>query len=234
MDFQISILNTLNEESVLVTEDSIVVNDRTDYVGTDESGHTKLDFTDFRKIILTSNTGYSYTLSSLGDGDAAIDPPDEAVSNPDDDVFIPYVEDGIYTLALMAVPTWNGTDTYVQDHCVYHGGVLYQALQGTTNDEPGVEGSEGFWEEIDEDDLPSKYRHEYSFPAIYDLQIRHADFIKEACSDNIGNVGVNFLENSSWEKSARLDNIISAISVYAAEEEWNTCDHLIAASKLIT
>lgn len=224
MDFQVAI-------STSVDADYIIINDVTPYANITTDGEQKADFSGLYKVKILSGAGYSYSFSSVGDGDADIATPSEAAS-PEVDHELPYLIDGSYTATIIAVPTYDATVTYAVGKHIYLSGVIYKCLLEALNKAPATETT--YWEVVDEDDLTSVYKVEYQFAVTYHTQDGFEYFTTEACNENVENIGANFLQNRNWEKAARLDNMISAVGVYETAGNFDACDHILAAAKVIT
>lgn len=121
-----------------------------------ERGHLKSYFTDYRKIYIFAPT-VTWTLSSLGDGDASTSVPSVA-SLPITDTYNYTDGDGVYRCKLYVAPTWSATIAYlsVMKVCVYYGGELYKLLKNDTGTIPGTDAT--VWELLSSvDDLYARY-----------------------------------------------------------------------------
>lgn len=135
---------------------NIVFNDYSNYDLTDEPGHLRADFTFYRKIIITHQSGAMYTMSSLGDGQQLI----SSGSFGSDTFNYPIQnKDGVYTFLLLTVPTWNPTANYIAlIHNVWLDSTktLYQALNNNVNSPPDLNPAN--WKAITQDKIAIKYQ----------------------------------------------------------------------------
>ena len=111
-EFAVSLRDGSGNISLTASDNTMVINDYSNYIASTEQGHLKADFEDFKKIIVTNPEGVEYTYSTLIGGDESILTPDNYSTTPIQTSYI-YEEDGIYNVTLRAVPTWENEGTPV-------------------------------------------------------------------------------------------------------------------------
>ena len=153
-DFQVSLIDTVSSEVDINIDSScaiLTIEDNSNYVASTESGHLEADFDRYRKIIITRPDGTTYTLSSIGDGDASISSGDSG-SHSFNYTLLTTDDDGVWAAALYSLPTWDSGATYeVGDQVTFQvGGVdkFYEAIDGNTNMQPDTSTSD--WKEVTE------------------------------------------------------------------------------------
>ena len=217
---------------------SISITDESNYDSTTDSGHSRDDFTVYRKVVVEYTDGSKYTLSSMGDGDSAIAPANPAGS----DTFTAQLNsgDGVYKVTLYTVPTWNSGDTYILGDIVVKGNAVdgykyYKSLQNAnTNKDPEVETD--WWEEITEiTGFTSKYYAIKRIAVVCALNCCIEDALHsafcviedvECCEDDL-------CKNEKFMNAVKLMVVKQAIESSAENNKWiETEKQFQLASKL--
>jgi hypothetical protein len=200
-NFVASILNSGGYPDITVNSGVITVKDHSTYASNSEAGHTQNDFSQFRKIKFINPDGTSYLLSTLGDGQATTIVAAGA-SLPIIDNYSYTQGDGVYSVALYTVPTWNSYAGYYAPNqpYVFYNGVLYKCLVGSTGNIPGFHPL--IWAPVPNiDNLPSKYRVYQQFAIDCDIQTCFANKVKLSnCTD----------PGCNWSKLGQDKNFIDA------------------------
>jgi len=89
-----------------------------------EQGHAQTDFSDVRKVRITLPDDTTYLLSTLGDGDASTVVPN-GQTLPITDLYTYDQGDGVYSVKLSVLPTYNVLANYSVGMCVYYSGSFY-------------------------------------------------------------------------------------------------------------
>lgn len=136
--------------------DNIVSEDHSDYVGNTDSGHALSDFSDYRKLTITRPDKSTFVFSSIADGDVVIN----AASGGNNEftfAFTASETDGVYTMKLCTVPTYNAAATYEKDSdIVFFNTKFYKSRVGSnTGNQPDTSTTE--WLVIPEADISDKY-----------------------------------------------------------------------------
>lgn len=160
-DFQATLVNPVGG-LVDITIDStcatLTIVDHSNYdEAPPESGHDRPDFTDFRKVTVTDPNGVDFIHSSVT-GDTTADAVIPAPSTGTDTITHTIIGgDGVHTVKLCAVPTYNAAATYeALTDFVFFSGTLYQSRVGSnTGNQPDVSPTE--WLAVTEADLSTKY-----------------------------------------------------------------------------
>lgn len=217
---------------------SISITDESNYDSTDvSSGHERANFNKYRKVVVEYTDGSKYTLSSIGDGDAAIDP-----ASTSNDTFTAQLNsgDGVYKVTLYTVPSWGSSPTYILGDIVVKGGggipyKFYKSLQNAnTNKDPAVETD--WWEEITEiTGFTSKYYNIQRIAVICALnccieEALHSAFCViedvECCEDDL-------CKNDKFMNAVKLMVVKQAIETSAENNMWlNAEKQFQLASKL--
>lgn len=167
VNFRASLIQLSGAASITANADctELTITDSSDYVGNTESGHSKSDFSSFRRILIEHYKGTIINLSSIGDGDVVITPAYLGIN-----VFTQPVStgDGRYNITLRTVPDWNSSTPaqyQAADDCVFvpgtnlpTSGIFYRAIADNTTSDPATNPLD--WEVIAEVDLPVKYNTE--------------------------------------------------------------------------
>ena len=108
--------------------------DYSNYTTNTTPGHAITDFSQFRTIVITHQSGATYILSSVSPADQTILPGNSGINTFTCPVF---AGDGVYTFQLFTVPTYNSVAAYVGNTAdVYYNGNFYQAIANTTGNLP--------------------------------------------------------------------------------------------------
>jgi hypothetical protein len=202
--FQVTLVNPATDQpDITISSGVVTIQDHSNYgESVPEAGHTRADFKDFYKVLITLPTGAEYLFSSLGDGDEIASTP----SLGDPEVDYTYLNgDGQYFVTIYTLPTYDPSAAYVitTTPYVYYATKVYQCIQSGTGQQPDT--STAYWTEVtDMDLLPSKYRVEQRTVIYVDAKKFFARKIYTACVVN-GKVGDN------WEKVIRDPDAILAI-----------------------
>lgn len=231
MPFQVSISDSNGDVSATGADGTVTLVDYSNYSTTGEVGHDQSDFSDYKKVILTSRGGYSYTLSTLAGGDVLISPPSAEILPITHT--IPYDVDDVHNIILIAVPTWNVAAPYtvLSNHYVYYNTKLYQCIKNGTNKNPVTEIT--YWTEVTDDDLPVKYRLSYTWAVIYDILNEYADRVQLANDETKPITQDRIFENKNFQTSAKLWCMIESIEVESGLELWDRVDNTITKAKSI-
>ena len=121
--------------------------------------HDMLDFSLFRKIVVTPPTGLDYVMSSISPYDELITPAANNILSYPKSV----AEGGVYTFKLITVPTYASGGHYSIGDCVClldgTNVVFYKSLQNNNEDHEPVNGVgwEDYWLPITESELANGY-----------------------------------------------------------------------------
>lgn len=224
-NFGVSILDSNLDNDITVSIGIATIIDHSNYEDNTEAGHDQNFFDDYRKIYITDPQGTEYVFSTLYPSDGS----DALISTPAPPTTLPitttYVTtgDGVYELILEAVPTWNEGETYslTNQHHVYYDGSLYKCLQNSNLDkQPDVETS--YWEEVDAEDLPEKYRIEAKFYVIDDLMICFQQSAYTAiCAIESLACKECLCDNAEFLKAVEVGMLIYHIPILATNDEWD-------------
>jgi len=223
--FAVSILDGTTYD-VTIQSGVVTIVDHSNYDTNTESGHAQSDFSSYKKIYVTDPDGTEYVFSTLGDGDALINPPSGEVL-PISTVYTS-TGDGVYTMYLEAVPTWNAAASYVfaDGHYVYYNTKLYKALQNSTNKDPITQTA--YWEEVDAVDLPAKYRLEYKFAIVCDLETCYQQATYAAmCAIESVSCKNNLCCEPNFVNACKLSVLIYHVEVLAANSDWDRATTVI-------
>lgn len=230
-DFQASIVDINSVlQVVLDTDDLMTINDTSNYLTTAESGALVTDFYYFRKIIVTDPNGIEYIFSSLGDGDQLIGAGDSGITQFS--YTLSNAVDGVYTITLITVPSWNAASIYSNTSYVVDSitGLFYKSILNTnTNQDPAT--ATNYWTEVTEDEVSSRFNTYGKVARTKDLEICKLEATEEmAChTDNCKNI----CDSDAYNKAAKMFMLLSAISSKALLGEWNEVEELISTAKQI-
>jgi hypothetical protein len=125
-------LNTLVVNSTCT---SLAIEDTSNFDTNDQDGHARSDFSDYRKIVITTGDGRSiYTMCSIDgdDVDEVIGLPSASIDNFNFNFREDIDEDGLWNVVICNYPTWNNSVAYGINNIVFYDGLLYQAISATT------------------------------------------------------------------------------------------------------
>lgn len=196
-----------------------------------EPGHDKTDFSDYKKITLTSTYGgYSYVLYSKTGGDLLINAPANESVLPITHL-PPYEVDDVHNVVLIAVPTWNENVAYVasDDHHVYYSGTLYQCILDGADQNPATETT--YWTAITDDDLPSKYRLSYTFKIDYDIQAEYVSQVQQANDTAKSLYRADLVDDPNFQAAYKLWTIIQGSDTDASLGQWDRVNDSIVKAK---
>jgi len=231
-DFGVSILDSSLEIDITVTTGTVAVIDHSNYDDDTEAGHYQANFSNYKKLLFTDANGTTYLYSTLGDGDALITVPSletlPITTNYTSD------GDGVYTLALSAVPTWDSGVAYLLSagHHVYYGGLLYKALQNSTNKQPDTETT--YWEAVLDAALPAKYRLEQKF-AVYCAMIVCFERSTYEAVDAIfcSTCSTNICGDARFQKAIKLMIELYSLQVLINNSEWDRVTAVINSGSVM-
>jgi len=231
MPFQVSILDSNGDASANGVDGTVTLVDYSNYSTSGEVGHDQSDFSDYKKITLTSRGGYSYVLSTLVGGDVLISPPSAEILPITHT--IPYDVDDVHNIVLIAIPTWDNAVTYniLDGPCVYYNTKLYECIKSGTNKNPVTEIT--YWTEIDDDDLNEKYRSSYTWGIIYDILTEYANQVRLANDETKPITQDRIFENKHFQTSAKLWCMTESIEVESGLEQWDRVEDTITKAKSI-
>jgi hypothetical protein len=229
-NFAVSILDGTTID-IAVSSGLAVITDHSNYVNT-EAGHTQALFNAYKKITVLTPSGTEYLFSTLGDGDAILNTP-SAETLP---IATNYVTDGdgVYTMYLEAVPTWNSGITYNTSTSpyVYYNTKLYKSILTGTNQNPAT--ATTYWEEVDAEDLPAKYRLEQKFAVICGLIICYQNKTYDAvCAINSMTCSTDLCKCKDFMDAVKLLMFIDHIDVLVDNNEWTQAQNIINAGSAI-
>jgi len=228
--FRVSITDTSGNVAASGQAQVMTVVDYSNYDTSTEAGHLQASFSDYKKIILTSYGGYSYTLSAQAGGDALIIAPASETTFPITHT-APYDVDDVHNVVLIAVPTWNNAVAYVANdgHHVYYNTKLYQCIQNGTNQNPATETA--YWTEVTDADLPLKYRLSESFKIDYDITAEYVDQVHLANNATKALYRSDIDKDPSFQAASQLWTMLEGINIDAALGLWDQVDDTITKAK---
>lgn len=236
-DFQATLVNPVGG-LVDITIDTdcttLTIVDHSNYdEGSPESGHARTDFTTYRAVTVTDPNGVTFKHSSWPNDpndDAAIPAP----STGNDTIVHTIVGgDGVHTVLLCAVPTYNNTATYeALTDFVFFNDKFYQSLTGAnTGNQPDTNPTN--WLVVTEADLSTKY----CTTERVIVKCAHNDCIddkvhaaiclvkKHRCNDD------ELCDNAEFIAAAKLLMIDHGIKVANATQDYEEAECLINLSK---
>lgn len=234
-NFQVSLTDpATGDVDISIANDILSVVDHSNYgESVPEAGHERSDFSDFYKVIIGLPDGGEYVFSSLGDGDEAIDPPDDG----DPEVDYAYTTgDGQYWIKVYVVPTYNSGASYLiaTTPYVYYDGKIWRVKINSSGVTP-VEGA-NYTEITDIDDLPSKYRLAQRIVVYQQGKRTWARRLYNAnvVNNRIGENWEQLLRDPEFIDSVRLSISIASIPVLMAADMWDKVDTNINQLKQIS
>ena len=195
----------------------VTFTDYSNYLTSTESGHLAADFSDYRKITVTHHAGDVFIFSSIGDGDEDIDPGD---SGNNTIVYDLQDGDGVYTVEVCSVPTWNIAATYqASDDFVFFDDKFYKSLTTNTGSQPDTNPTD--WEEVTEDDLSNKYCDTNYFLILCDSESCKCELIEKAACE----IERDFCNDSDLCNNKCLLNAVKAfILLKSAQASFDNLD----------
>ena len=222
--FAVSIYDN-NVADISISASVVAVNDRSNYDTSTESGHLQANFSDYKKIKIVTPANQVYLFSTLAGGDVLIDTPDGATL-PIETLYTS-VGDGVYTLYLIAVPTWSSAASYtvLAGHYVWYDEKLYQAILDSTNQNPST--ATTYWTEVTDDDLPVKYRLEQKFVVTCDLEICYQKMgYAVSCLIDV-NCPPDLCKSTLYNQWSQLDIILEHIQTLVDNQEWDKVQDMV-------
>jgi hypothetical protein len=204
--FQVSLTDPITDlPDITIASGIMSITDHSNYgESVPEAGHTRTDFKDFYKLLLTTPAGDEYLYSSLGDGDASITPP----SGGDPMVDYLYLNgDGQYFVTIYTLPTYDPSALYYLPTApyVWYSDKVYKCLIGGTGNTPV--GNPTYWEEVtDLDLLPTKYRLEQRIVVYVDMK---KGFARKVYNANV----LNNTIGPNWEKLLKDPDFIASMEL---------------------
>lgn len=136
-NFKSSLIDPTTGLNTLVVNDTCSVltfTDTSNFDTNDQDGHDRSDFTDYRRVVITTGDGSTYIMSSIAGSD--VDEIIATASTTNDTINFNFREDididGLWDVKICNYPTWNNTVAYTSGVIVFYDGNLYQALSATT------------------------------------------------------------------------------------------------------
>ena len=213
-----------------------VVPDSTSVYEIAEAGHLQSDFSSFKKILIDQPDNTSYLFSSIGDGDATLNTPD-GETLPITTSYTYATGDGVYTVTLYVLPTWNAATTYLfrnQAH-VYNAadGLFYKILQDGTNQQP--DSAPTYWEAVTLANLSLKYLSANTFAIYCCLCQCNAELTNTFVNNQVSNgSGTHKMcIDDAWVDSNKLGMILDSIDGSVNNLDWTSVTALINKGKTI-
>jgi|SRR3972149_129507 len=196
---------------------TVTFQDYSNYTTNIESGHAAADFSEYRKIIVGHHSGSEYVFSSLLDGDEDIDSGDSG-----NNTFVYPVQegDGVYTVTLYSVPTWNIASTYqASTDFVYFDGNFYKSLTTNIGSQPDTNPTD--WVEVELEDLTTKYYDVNYFLLLCDSESCRCSLMEKAACE----IERDFCNDSDLCKNKCLLNTIKMfILLKSAQTSFDNMD----------
>lgn len=231
MPFQVSITDTLGNNAVSAESQVVTLVDHSNYNTAAESGNAKANFSDYKKITLTSVYGsYSYVLFSKAGGDVLINAPSAEASIPITHT-IPYTVDDVYNVVLITVPTWDAGVAYTvaAHHHVYYNTKLYVCIQNGTNKNPVTETA--YWTVVTDATIHTKYRLSYTWKVDYDILDEYANQVRLANDATKPLYRKDIFKDVNFQAASKLWCMIESMSVEAVLEVWDRVNDTITKAK---
>lgn len=235
-DFAASLVDGLGEVSITLnaTSSAFTITDSSNYTASTESGHLEADFSEYRQLTISTQSGATVILSSLStDTDTLIPTPDSGNNVFTQDVFD---GSGVYKFELITLPTWNNTATYdsTSGDYVYYNSKIYRAVDtADVGQAPDVNTAD--WLEVTEDQVPLKYRVTERVVEICDLTSCKEDYINKAlcvmnnsiCDDEA------LCASPDWMNANKLLMLEKAIELAVEYADWASAENAMRLSKKI-
>lgn len=223
-DFYVSITDS-GSYDITANGNTIVVIDHSPYDINTESGHTQADFNYYYKVSFLNPDGTSYVFSAMGDGDEVIIAP-AASTLPITTTYTYSTGDGVYTVVIYSVPTYDPAATYTEASLdyVYSGGFLYRAVGSVSGILPGTTAD---WVLItDPDTLPSKYRLSQKFAVTCAAEQCYINLVLSGnCDPSV--CFTDICKNPYFQKYAKLRMILDRIEELVNINAWDEVIHAI-------
>ncbi len=230
MPFQVSITDANGDPAVNGQAQVVTLVDYSNYDAAAEVGHTQSNFSNYKKITLTTVYGsYSYVAFTIAGEDKLITAPSLS-SLPITDTLV-YEGDDVHNIILIAVPTWDNSVAYLvaSSHYVYYNGTLYQCIQNSTNQNPATQTA--YWTAVTDDDLPTKYRLSHTWSINYDILAEYVTQVQLANDETKSLYQADVVDNPNFQAASKLWLMLEAIDVEADREAWDRVDDTITKAK---
>lgn len=238
--FTANLKDTTSTLSITANGTAMSVADYSNYGTSTEPGHLQINFNAFRVIKFTLPDGSTYTMSSINTGDQSIYPPyynSQALTLPITDIWQNYTSgDGVYSVSLYTVPTWNASVNYQVslNHCVYYGGKLYQALTNNTGSNPYTHPA--VWEVITSyDSLPSKYTYTQKYAVVCDTKLCFiSKMVAALCLSS--EVGCNYEKlylNRDYMIANKIHLILAEVDYLVEIQDWTSVKNALSYAKSV-
>lgn len=226
MAFQIKLLNG-SDKAIVINNGTLVISDYSAYEDGLNKPYDREDFNEYYVYILTDELGNEVEYSSdlTLPADVSVIPLPNTIS---------YDTDKVYTIKLIAVPTWNKDVDYIINSCVranYNGEIVFfKALRYNNNSIPSDRND---WELIDRDSLTSKYYTEETIAVDGIAQEELSSLIKTVSLAHARGSVYNPVDDPEWIKTTELWLALRGLEEYNKEESWSICDSIITHAKTI-
>ena len=190
----------------------LAISDWSNYFTSTETGHLTVNFSAFKKIVVTNPDDTQYILSTLGDGDVLINPPSSYAVSPLSETYT-VIDEGLYKVNLYVVPTYSVAVTYGVGDSVYYSNDIYiSKLASNTGNNPAI--SFTYWQVADFDQIPDKYSYEGLIVFLDSVEEAWADLVLEANeSIDARCKGDELCKNELIRKAMRMDNTLNGIQL---------------------
>jgi len=238
--FAANLKDTTSTLSITANGTAMSVTDYSNYGKSTEPGHTQSDFSQFRIIKFTLPDGSYYTMSSINNVDQSIYAPyynGQALSLPITDIWQNYTSgDGVYTVSLYTVPTWNASVAYqvALNHCVYYGGKVYQAQTNNIGSNPSTHTAA--WSVVSNYDiLPSKYTFTQKYAVVCDSKLCFiSKLVAALCLSS--EVGCNYEKlflNRDYMIANKIHLILAEVDYLVGIQDWTSVSGALSYIKSI-
>jgi hypothetical protein len=234
--FGVSLSDSLGNASPAGIAGIMTFTDYSNYSTSGESGHDQSDFSLFKKVYVTSDGGFDYTMSSfVADSPTLVIQAPSFLTLPISHL-LDYDIDNVYEIVLVSVPTYNAGASYTAAgfHCVWNptDGKLYQCIENATGQRPDI--SSAYWSVVSEANLPSKYRLDYKWALTYDLTTFWMNTAVSATEDNLNLYRGDLWLNAKYRVVQKIELILNAIGVLNNKSAWDRIASLIAEGKTLS
>jgi len=221
--------------------DVFTYTDTSNYDLSDQDGHLRADFTDYRRVEITTGDGTTQWIQSSING-ADVDEIIPTASTTNDTINFSLREDidedGIYRVFMCNYPTWNNAVAYNADEVTFYNGILYKALGTTTAGQtPNVTPAE--WEEYaptEEEALLTPYcTQEMVLILCRKILKCNEELIHQAfclmdsdfCNDDV------LCKNRTFLNATKMDLLIKAAQISVNRQAWNEVQNQVNLMKSI-